>query len=117
VSLQEDDYGRLQERLYWNGPHGPNGRVYIWGGYLTENVVQAISRDILAEAVVRCEDAGRDIGLRIGHHIHDEVIGLVLAEYGPQALEIEIAALRHRPEWAPDCPLDAEGHINRRYSK
>ena len=76
-----------------------------------------MSRDILAEAILISEDRGQSIGLRIGHHVHDEMIGVVREEHGPAALEIQLDALRTRPEWAPDCPLDAEGFLTGKYGK
>ena len=79
--------------------------------------MQAMSRDILAEAILYAEKAGRKIGLRIGHHIHDELIGVVPEEHGKKALAIQIDALRTRPAWAAECPLDASGLITRRYGE
>ena len=63
------------------------------------------------------EDWGRDIDLRIGLHVHDEMIGVVREEHGDRALELEIAALSVRPNWLPGCPLAAEGMVAHRYGK
>ena len=41
-----------------------------YGGKLTENVVQAIARDCLAEAIKRTLAAGYEILM----HIHDEIV-------------------------------------------
>ncbi|GAF98864.1 unnamed protein product, partial [marine sediment metagenome] len=52
----------------------PNEReknwTYVWGGYLTENIIQAICRDLLAEAMMDLKSQGVPIGL----HVHDELI-------------------------------------------
>lgn len=45
-------------------------RSSTYGGKLTENVVQAIARDILADAIVRLEAAGHRVILTV----HDEVL-------------------------------------------
>jgi len=104
------------EELGWPNPLTKSW-TRAWGGFLTENIVQAMSRDILAEAILLSEDRGKQIGLRIGHHVHDEMIGVVGNEHGPAALDIQLEALRVRPEWAPDCPLDAEGFLTQKYGK
>ena len=92
--------GRL--RFHWGD---------LWGGTLTENVVQAMSRDVLAEAILRIEY--RDI--RIAHHVYDSVIAVVPEAQAERALAIVEEELRRRPIWAPDWPLDVEASISKRY--
>ena len=95
----------------------PNQRehtwIYMWGGFLTENVIQALCRDLFAEAMMDLEDQGVPTGL----HVHDELIAVVPTEDAPQVVDQAIAAFRKRPEWAPDLPLDAEAEIKERYGK
>jgi DNA polymerase len=82
-------------------------RDHTYGGRLVENVVQAISRDILAQALVNLEDAGyRTVG-----HVHDEVI-----VEGTHDLEI-VSKLMCDIEWADGLPLAAEGFHCQRYRK
>ena len=45
-------------------------RIRTYGGKLTENVVQAIARDILGYIILRAHDSG----LNIVFHIHDEIV-------------------------------------------
>ena len=85
--------------------------VHIWGGYLTENVVQAVSRDVLWEAIDRLEQRGYHTAL----HVHDELILNVRTEQGQQALDAAIEELSRTPKWASGLPLSAEGLINNRY--
>ena len=44
--------------------------VATYGGKLTENVVSAICRDLLAAALVQCECKGLEAVL----HVHDEIV-------------------------------------------
>ena len=49
---------------------GKRKRTSIYGGRLTENIVQAVSRNILAHALRNLEDKGFPVVL----HIHDEAV-------------------------------------------
>jgi hypothetical protein len=85
----------------------------LWGGTIVENVVQATARDILALAWLECIDNG----LPVGHHIHDELVGVVPTDEADAALKHMISYLSHRPDWAAGCPLAAEGKVCSKYGK
>lgn len=76
-----------------------------YGGKLTENLVQAIARDLLVEAMLRLEAAGYPIVM----HVHDEIVaeGPVVTEQ--QALNTMIEIMIMRPVWGMDIPLGADG--------
>jgi len=82
------------------------------GGNLFQNYVQAICRDILMEAVLRCEAAEYPV---IGR-VHDEVITLV-----PDSVMYSLVQLNQimsiRPKWALDFPIKADGYESKRYKK
>jgi DNA polymerase len=85
---------------------------YTWGGGLTENIVQAMSRDILMEAMLRLEPKWHT-ALRV----HDE---LVLHVHKDQADKAKLDAVRElsvEPSWGPGLPLGAEAVISERYKK
>ena len=81
-----------------------------WGGKLTENIVQAIARDVMAEAMLRIDAAGYSIILTV----HDEIILEENDGFDPQDL---INLMVIRPEWVPNLPLAAEGWESYRYAK
>ncbi len=86
-------------------------RLETYGPKLVENIVQATSRDILAEAMLRLEDAGFDIVC----HVHDEVV-LEVPEGVSSVDEInEIMAVN--PEWTDGLPLSAAGFESSFYKK
>lgn len=87
-------------------------RNTTYGGKLTENVVQAISRDILAAAMARTEEFGIDIITSI----HDEIVCEVPIT-SPVTHERLSEILATPPEWADGLPLAAKGFESIRYRK
>jgi DNA polymerase I-like protein with 3'-5' exonuclease and polymerase domains len=89
-----------------------NGRTTIWGGKMTENIVQACARDILTanhrELMKWC---------RIVLQVHDELVGVVHDEDAADAKAEFERVMSQRPWWAPDLPLNVEVKISDRYDK
>lgn len=98
-------------------PAGSWCELDTYGGKLTENLIQAVSRDLLASALknvlsLRPGDSG------IVGHVHDELIDEVL-EDGGESLDDVCTAMCILPEWAKvfDIPLNAEGFESYFYKK
>lgn len=102
-----------REQMWMPNPMEGNKRIFMWGGYLTENVVQAMARDILAEGVLKTEEKGHKVAL----HCHDEIVAVVPKPTGDVALKDISLILSTSPAWALDLPLGAEGKISMRYEK
>ena len=90
---------------------GKWSRLKTYGGKLTENIVQAIARDCLAEALLRVDNAG----YRIVLHIHDEIV--VEAPDGHISVDKLVEILGEPLSWAPGLPLRADGFEARYYVK
>ena len=90
-----------------------NGRTKLYGGLLTENIVQALSRIIIAEQMLKIHDAG----YRIVTMIHDEIVIIAKTADAQKALDFMIKTMATAPSWAPGLPLDAEGGYDTSYSK
>lgn len=88
---------------------------HVYGGLLTENVIQAISRDLLAEAMLKTE--AHPHGCPVVLTVHDELVGVAPSEIADAALAVMIDALSTPPAWAEGCPLGAEGKVAERYGK
>ena len=83
-------------------------RIESYGPKFTENIVQAISRDILAYAMQALRD------YRIVGHVHDEVI----IEARPEVSVDSICELMGRtPPWVPGLLLRADGYECEFYRK
>ena len=87
------------------------GRVDTYGGKLTENIIQAVARDCLAESIFRLHKAG----YKIAFHVHDEVVLDVPKDKGSLKEVEEIMGLPI--DWAPGLPLRAEGFETEYYKK
>lgn len=83
----------------------------LYGGILTENIVQAISRDVLAEALLRVEAAG----YRVCHHLYDSLIVSVDQDQAEAALTCVCEELIRAPDWAEGWPLGVDATIGERY--
>lgn len=82
-----------------------------YGGRLVENLVQAMARDCLAEAMMRLDRAGYSIVM----HVHDEVV--LEVPNGVGSVE-EVTEIMSQPmEWAPGLPLAAAGFEAEFYQK
>lgn len=88
------------------------GRVPLSAGTLTENCVQGIAFDFMAEGALNASKAGYEICALI----HDEALSAYHPERG-QTLEEFVALLTKLPAWAEGMPLKAEGDIVKFYKK
>jgi DNA polymerase bacteriophage-type len=91
-------------------------KSYLWGGVVTENLCQRMSRDLLATAIPKLEAAG----LPVIFSSHDEVIIEVEANTDKQKLEAKSNACKilcTPPDWAEGLPLQVEGDWADSYCK
>lgn len=87
-------------------------RVGTYGGKLMENIDQAVSRDLIAEAMMRCDKSGvYDMIMSV----HDEAVAETDEDEGDLQEFLELVSVN--PEWAPGLPVKAEGWTGRRYRK
>jgi DNA polymerase len=92
----------------WRDCRGGDG---AYGGLWTENVVSAISRDLLAAALTRIERAG----YRIVLHVHDEAIAEVPIGFGGTDEFSKLMTVL--PSWAFGLPIAAKAWCGPRFCK
>lgn len=110
----ETPWGEVRPAVRYTGLNGMTRRVervQLYGGIITENIVQAIARDVLADAMIRLDEAGYTVILTV----HDEVICETPDPLGTleefEKLVVEV------PAWATGMSIKAEAWEGKRYKK
>lgn len=109
--LQENRFGKMAIHYYTVGQQTRKWEVdSTYGGKMTENIVQAIARDCLAETLRRISH----LGLQVVFHVHDEVI-----IDAPMDVTVDqICSLMAEPiSWAPGLILKGAGFESSYYMK
>ena len=102
------------EALHFLDPKSHRAVIPTYGGRLTENVTQAVARDVLAHALVNLDKEN----VAVVAHVHDEVIaeGGVTVERMKELMGAGVGNPL-APSWADGLPLAAEGYYCARYRK
>lgn len=88
-------------------------RQQTYGGKLVENIVQGFSRDLLAEKMVKLDEAGFDIVM----HVHDEIVAEIERSRRKELVDQVNSIMRKPISWAPGLPLSAETFTTPYYIK
>lgn len=93
-----DRYWRLKTR---------SGYHKMYGAKLVENLIQALARVVVSQAMIRI----RDLGYRIVNMRHDD-LWILIPKDGSERQHIEKCRIEmcRTPVWLPGIPLDAEIH-------
>jgi DNA polymerase len=111
---REMPWGEEREQIHYMHVNGMTNKweeTHTYGGKLSENITQAVSRDILADAILRCESAGYPVIL----HVHDEIVSELPTGHGDLARFTQLMA--EIPQWATGLPIAVEGWRGKRYRK
>jgi DNA polymerase len=111
--------GEPRDTLHYEGfETSPTGAKKQWGvlrtygGHLVENIVQAVARDLIADAMLRIEATGRFAPIL---SVHDEAIAEANDD-GDHTAEF-VQLMTTLPAWAGGCPVTAEAWQGFRYRK
>jgi len=90
------------------------GWLDTYGGKLTENIVQAIARDLLAHAMQSLTKSGFEICM----HVHDEIVCEITDDSDSKNVLGNICKIMGRvPTWANELPQRADGYLTKYYRK
>ncbi|MFI3175659.1 MAG: DNA polymerase [Bacillota bacterium] len=112
--IKENQFG--SKALFYGGMNQTSKKwetVSTFGGKLTENIVQAIARDCLAESLFAVDKNGYDIIF----HVHDEIIVECKKAEATAVLNGLEKRMGAEIPWAKGLPLKAEGYITAYYKK
>jgi hypothetical protein len=113
AAFKQSEDGKGSEITVQIVKNGRFTRERTWGSKLTENLVQAMARDVFRDCLINVAQAGYDIVL----HVHDELVVEVDEDKADAALE-DICKIMGSPvSWAPGLPVAAEGKISKFYLK
>lgn len=108
------DYGSPRNAVVYRTVESQT-KQWVWsgtyGGHLSENITQAVARDLLSEAMLRVEAAGYAITM----HVHDEIVAEVPDSFG--SVEEFERIMAELPSWAQGLPVSAKGYAAQRFRK
>jgi DNA polymerase len=100
----------LKERVLTGAPPDDIAWTRLYGGKVTENIVQA-----LAAIVIREQMAAAGLHFKVAFQVHDEII-VAVPEDKALADQAKLEALMSTaPKWAPDLPVACESGVAANY--
>jgi len=111
--------GRVDRRTFiGKGTGVGHMRTDTHGGKLTENVTQAVARDVLFDVIMKIEAmTAQGWPGRLVLHVHDEVVLEVPTPQAEQVFADVEGLMSVAPDWAPGLLVKGAGHIMERYGK
>jgi len=85
----------------------------IYGGKVTENIVQALARIVVSEQAIAITQAGYPVVLQV----HDENVVVVDNSQADTAQQVMENVMSTPPGWAPDLPVACESAIGDNYGE
>jgi DNA polymerase len=113
IEERKTKWGNTKPGVVYDGVKNHQWRTGISAspGLLTENVVSALARELLVDAMFRFEERGFPVILTV----HDEIV----VEDPAITEELMIEIMSERPKWAVDLgvPIAVEAWVGKRYRK
>lgn len=111
---QMEKFGKLRSIIHFRNYFKKDWALDpTYGGKLSENVTQAVARDVLANALCTLELYGAEPVA----HVHDEVLCQSGIDVDRMKNLMGVTGGDFFPSWAEGLPLAAEGYYCKRYRK
>ncbi len=116
VRTMAGTYLRYPGFCYHNGEwkYGPEKQFKLYGGKLTENLCQHLSREIIMFQLRMVEET---LGYPVVLHTYDELVLIVPDDQSHEVLQAVTDIMCIAPDWCSDIPLAAKGMISENYCK
>ena len=111
-ALHQEDAkdGKRREWWYGTGRH----RTRIYAGKITENIVQALARDTVADNAVQFR---QETGMSFALMVHDELVYVTPKKDSEKLLARLQEIMRTPPKWWPELITWSEGDIAQQYGQ
>ncbi len=109
---QESDYSFGVRSVFTYDRTKREKDVYIYGGKVVENIVQALARCIVAEQILKVSKK-----YKVVLTVHDAVTCLVRDRDIEEAKKYVEECMRYVPEWATGLPIDCELGVGKSYAE
>lgn len=86
--------------------------IHIYGGKVTENLVQALARIVVAEQMIKIGER-----YKVVLQVHDEVVILCDKDEVDEAKAYMLEVMSTPPSWAPDLPVACEADHGDNYGE
>ena len=113
---KETPWGEMKEQVHYKCVDSVTrkwGEASLYGGELSNNVTQAVARDLLAPGMTNLEKFDYPVVL----HVHDEAVVEVPQSAPAHTLSHVEQIMKTLPAWADGLPVATEGWRGRRYRK
>jgi uncharacterized protein CbrC (UPF0167 family) len=97
---------------WWYGQGRSRARIYA--GKVTENIVQHLGREIIADNTL---DIKKATGFNASHLVHDEWVGIVPNSVADDVLSEVLRVTRTPPKWWPELVVWSKGGIADTYGE
>lgn len=88
------------------------GQVYIWGGSVVENVVQALARIIIGEQMIAINEKYKPVLT-----VHDAIVCIAEEADKDNALKYITDIMSTPPSWGTDLPITCEAKYGQSYGE
>lgn len=103
IRYEYDEETNKRSLVYGAG----RNKTYVHGSKVDENIVQALSRDILKDNAIELDKA---LGFH-AHEVYDELVYIVPEAEADAALHTMLGVMRTPPKWWPELAVWAAGDI------